>query len=130
MSRKDTKGRILKEGESQRKDGRYQCRYTDRFGKRQYYYSWKLFRTDPLRQGVKNDLDNAAANNAEPFLLPHFTAHNIRHTFVTRLADRKNDVNVIKYLAGHSDITTTLEIDDEASADRVNAEFESIDMED
>ena len=29
--RKDNKGRVLKEGESQRKDGLYQYRWTDKF---------------------------------------------------------------------------------------------------
>lgn len=40
--RKDNKGRVLKEGESQRKDGMYQYRYTDKFGKRKYLYSKDL----------------------------------------------------------------------------------------
>ena len=34
-NRKDQKGRVLKTGESQRKDGIYQYRYTDVRGKRQ-----------------------------------------------------------------------------------------------
>ena len=37
--RKDNKGRILKTGESQRKDLIYQYRYTDIYGKRQTIYS-------------------------------------------------------------------------------------------
>lgn len=37
--RKDDKGRVLKEGESQRKDGRYQYRYTDKTGKRCTIYA-------------------------------------------------------------------------------------------
>ena len=37
--RKDDKGRVLKEGESQRKDGRYQYRWTDDFGKRHTVYA-------------------------------------------------------------------------------------------
>jgi len=40
--RKDAKGRILKTGESQRKDALYQYRYTDNFGKRQTIYSSTL----------------------------------------------------------------------------------------
>lgn len=36
--RKDNKGRVLKTGESQRKDGIYQYRYTDRLGKRHTIY--------------------------------------------------------------------------------------------
>lgn len=37
--RKDSKGRILKTGESQRPNGTYQFRYTDVHGKRQYTYA-------------------------------------------------------------------------------------------
>lgn len=49
--RRDSKGRILKEGESQRSDGRYEYKYTDRNGKRHSYYSWQLVATDPLPAG-------------------------------------------------------------------------------
>ena len=34
--RKDSRGRVLKDGESQRSDGNYQYRYTDIRGKRKY----------------------------------------------------------------------------------------------
>ncbi len=37
--RTDKKGRVLKPGESQRKDGTYQYRYTDKRGQRQYAYA-------------------------------------------------------------------------------------------
>ena len=40
--RKDNKGRVLKEGESQRKDGLYQYLWTDKFGKRRTIYSGDL----------------------------------------------------------------------------------------
>lgn len=46
--RKDSRGRILRTGESQRKDGRYCFTYTDSFGKKQFIYSWKLVDNDPL----------------------------------------------------------------------------------
>ncbi len=39
VKRKDHRGRILKEGESQRKDLVYQYRYTDNHGKRRYVYA-------------------------------------------------------------------------------------------
>lgn len=45
--RKDNKGRVLKDGESQRKDGTYQFRWTDRLGKRNCVYARKL---EDLRQ--------------------------------------------------------------------------------
>ena len=45
--RKDSKGRIFKPGESQRKNGTYQFRYTDIYGKRQCLYAKTL---DDLRE--------------------------------------------------------------------------------
>ena len=36
--KKDLKGRNLKQGESQLKDGRYRYRYTDKYGKRNTVY--------------------------------------------------------------------------------------------
>ena len=40
--RKDSKGRVLRQGESQRKDGTYQFRYTDHRGKRKCLYARTL----------------------------------------------------------------------------------------
>ena len=48
--RKDNKGRILKDGESQRKNGTYMYRYTDIRKKRQYVYAKTL---DALREQEK-----------------------------------------------------------------------------
>lgn len=50
MKRKDNKGRVLKEGESQRRDLIYQYRYTDCLGKRQTVYASNL---QELRQKEK-----------------------------------------------------------------------------
>ena len=49
--RRDKKGRILRNGESQRADGRYAYVYTDSRGKQKFIYSWKLEPTDPLPAG-------------------------------------------------------------------------------
>lgn len=49
--RRDNKGRILKTGESQRKDGRYLYKYIDSFGEPQFVYSWKLVATDRVPAG-------------------------------------------------------------------------------
>lgn len=54
--RKDSKGRILKEGESQRVDGRYMFQYKDAYGKRQTLYSWKLVETDRTPKGKKETI--------------------------------------------------------------------------
>ena len=60
--RKDNKGKVLKEGESQRKDGTYQYRWTDRFGKRQTIYSSDL---KSLREKVEK-LNNLLREGDDP----------------------------------------------------------------
>lgn len=51
--RKDSKGRILRNGEVQRPDGKYMFRYTDLNGERQTVYSWKLVETDKIPSGKR-----------------------------------------------------------------------------
>ena len=51
--RRDSKGRILRNGECQRKDGLYQYDYVDMNGKPKCLYSWKLEATDPLPKGKR-----------------------------------------------------------------------------
>ena len=53
--RRDKKNRILHNGESQRKDGRYVYKYTDSFGKPQFIYAWKLVPTDKTPNGKRDD---------------------------------------------------------------------------
>ncbi|MFM1545475.1 tyrosine-type recombinase/integrase [Streptococcus mutans] len=52
--RRDHKGRILRTGESQRKDGRYLYKYVDSFGETQFIYSWKLVATDRVLAGKRD----------------------------------------------------------------------------
>jgi Site-specific recombinase XerD len=54
--RRDSKGRILRIGESQRKDGRYVYKYVDKLGKEQFVYAWKLVATDKTPAGKREDL--------------------------------------------------------------------------
>ena len=54
--RRDNKNRILRTGESQRKDGRYAYKYIDTFGKPQFVYSWKLVPTDKTPAGKRDDI--------------------------------------------------------------------------
>lgn len=54
--RRDNKGRILKNGESQRKDCRYLYKYIDKYGKVKSVYSWKLVPTDKVPAGKRNCL--------------------------------------------------------------------------
>ena len=54
--RRDNKNRILRTGESQRKDGRYAYKYIDTFGKPQFVYAWKLVPTDKTPAGKREDI--------------------------------------------------------------------------
>lgn len=56
VKRKDSKGRNLRLGESQRKDGRYAFKYTNAYGKIQFVYSWKLVPTDKVPTGKREDI--------------------------------------------------------------------------
>lgn len=51
--RKDKRKRLLKTGESLRKDGRYAYKYVGTDGKPHFVYSWRLSETDPLPKGKR-----------------------------------------------------------------------------
>ena len=55
-NRKDNRNRVLRNGESQRADGRYAYKYYDALGKQCIIYSWKLTKEDKLPKGKRNDL--------------------------------------------------------------------------
>ena len=61
---------------------------------------------------------SAAREKREPVLIPHFSAHHIRHTFATRLCEHESNLKVIQSIMGHADIATTLNIYAEATKDR------------
>lgn len=54
-TRKDTRGRVLKQGECQRKDGRYSYAYTDSFGRRKYIYSKDLMKLRNREKQLQKD---------------------------------------------------------------------------
>ncbi len=54
--RRDSKNRILQNGESQKPDGRYVYKYYDIFHKPHFLYSWRLVATDKTPAGKRHDL--------------------------------------------------------------------------
>lgn len=71
-SRKDSKGHVLKTGESQRKDGTYMYRYTDTRGKRQSVYAPNLLKLRDKEKTIQIDLNDGidyAAGNTTVFKL-------------------------------------------------------------
>ena len=56
------------------------------------------------------ELDQAELEDRAPELLPHFSVHNLRHTFCTRLCESTNDIKFIQQVMGHADFSTTMDI--------------------
>lgn len=52
--RKDSKGRLLRDGEIQRPDGKYEYRYYDQSRQRRSVYSWKLVDNDTVPKGKRS----------------------------------------------------------------------------
>ncbi|MBR6569593.1 MAG: site-specific integrase [Clostridia bacterium] len=90
-SRKDHKGRKLRNGESQRKDGRYAYKYTDHLGEVHFVYSWKLESTDRLPKGKK---DSPALREKEKLI-----QHDLDDRIRTRGAKQTVIQLVQKYLS-------------------------------
>ena len=66
----------------------------------------------------KQETKAAKEEKREPLLLPHFTAHNLRHTFCTRFCENETNLKVIQSVMGHADITTTMDIYAEATTEK------------
>lgn len=56
-NRKDSHGRVLRAGESERKDGSYMFRYTDRWGTRQAAYAGSLQELREKESSIQRDLE-------------------------------------------------------------------------
>lgn len=53
--------------------------------------------------------------------IAQFTPHDMRRTFITRLLEQGVDINTVRQLAGHSDISTTTRYDCRGETMKVNA---------
>ena len=75
-----------------------------------------------------NKVERMAAirEQRSPLILPHFSAHQFRHTFCTRLCERETDLKLIQEIMGHSNITTTMDIYNESNTKRKKASFERL----
>ena len=66
----------------------------------------------------EEETEKAEKERREPVLLPDFSAHNLRHTFCTRLCENETNLKVIQSIMGHADISTTMNIYAEATDDK------------
>lgn len=75
----------------------------------------------------EEEIAKAISENRAPLLLPHFSVHHFRHTFCTRFCENETNLKIIQEIMGHADIATTMNIYNEATADRKKKSFENLD---
>ena len=60
-----------------------------------------------VKQYNKKEQAAAERDGREPELLPHISCHTMRHTFITRLCERSNDIPAIMDIVGHANFNLT-----------------------
>ena len=80
-----------------------------------------------IRNAYNEQEEQAAAKeHREPILVPHFSNHNLRHTFCTRFCENESNIKIIQEIMGHSDISTTMDIYAEATRKKKQESFANL----
>ncbi len=74
-----------------------------------------------------NDKEREKSESPE-VLLPHFSCHNLRHTFTTRMCEAGVNIKVMQDCLGHKDVTTTLGIYADVTKELRRDEFAMLDV--
>ena len=122
--RRDSKGRLLRTGEQQRKDGRYIYGYKDmRTGKTKYVYSLKLEPTDKLPAGVKDCISLREKEQEIQKALAEKVAYHAGELTVLQLTEKyvrtKNGVRH-NTMAGYRFVLNILRDDEEFGSRRID----------
>lgn len=72
----------------------------------------------------RSERATAAREDRKMKLLPHISAHILRHTACTRLAESGIDPKTLQYIMGHSSIAVTMDIYNHVDTARVKNEME------
>ena len=82
---------------------------------------------DRIRRDYNEEETILATQEArEPVLLPHFSVHNLRHTFCTRFCENETNLKIIQEIMGHADITTTMDVYNEATKEKKVESFANL----
>lgn len=75
-----------------------------------------------------NNQETKLANQEqrEPQLLPHFSAHTLRHTFCARFCEHETNLEVIQEIMGHASITTTMDVYNHVTLEQKIASFKRL----
>ncbi len=71
-----------------------------------------------IRDYNKEENERAKMEQRPPELLPHFSVHNLRHTFCTRFCENETNLKIIQEIMGHADVTTTMDVYNEATKEK------------
>ena len=74
----------------------------------------------------KQEMEMAENERREPVLLPHITAHILRHTFCTRFSELNLDKKVLQVIMGHTDVSMTLNVYDHVDVERMKNEMKKL----
>ncbi len=97
-------------------------RYNNVFGAHEFNRA--IFRI--LRDYNKAESALAERDERPPVLIPHFTVHSLRHTFCTRFCENETNLKVIQEIMGHADISTTMDIYNEATREKKMEAFANL----
>lgn len=82
---------------------------------------------DRISRDYNNEeTETAEKEQREPELLPHFSAHNLRHTFCTRFCENETNLKIIQEIMGHAGISTTMNIYNEATKEKKIESFANL----
>ena len=95
--RRDNKGRVLRAGESQRSDGKYEYKYADSNSERHSVYSWKLVATDKVPEGKQGgtslrDMEKQIQKDLEDNLLIYQTRKMALNSFWDQYIELKKEL--------------------------------------
>lgn len=122
----DVKNALLQEREVQMKNG-FNRLEIDGYSGFIFFTSRGLLYTSAavglIIDKIRNDYNAQEQKSATdagrpPLLIPHFTAHNLRHTFCTRFCENETNLKIIQEIMGHANISTTMDVYNEATKEK------------
>lgn len=84
-----------------------------------------LRRSETFNRAIKGMI--AEHNRENEFQLPDFSAHILRHTYCTRMAESGMDVKVLQSLMGHKTIAVTMQVYNHADFERNQKAVDNLD---
>ena len=96
-------------------DGYSNFVFLDRFGTTYIQHNLDRALERIIKQYKEYARDLIEKKHSDVVMLPHFTCHNLRHTFCTRLCENETNIKVIQSIMGRVDIKTTMNIYAEVS---------------